>query len=650
MMLKQHLKQLILLIMATLLLIGLINFSSLAQMTTDSDLPGKGVMIRSATSDWIDDRFQAEIINMGLERLGYKTAPLVGAAYPALYTAIANGDLDFAPVFGDPGHNEFYQNAGGAEKLEKVGLIFPFIQGYQIDKKTADKYHITNLKQFQDLNIAQLFDTDGDGKADLVGCDPGWSCELEMDHHLDAYQLRNTVEINKGNYTALIADALTRYQQGKAIFLYAYSPFWLGDVLKVDRDVIWLEVPFTSVRPGYGQVTTRDTSVNGKNLGMVQGKYRVIANKKFLAKNPSIKRFFELVKIPYQDMIRESYRIKNGEDKPEDIRRHAEEWVEQNNNLFEEWINQIKQTNNQPEAPFSSSTKPDKQQGVKGLNILLNPFQIYTIPLDQWITAAINYLVKNFRPLFQTIRIPISWVLEEISRLLLTIPPVISLLLVGLMTWKVAGKAVGIYSLLALTLIGFVGQWEAAMISLALVVTAVIFCIIVGIPLGVACARSNRFERGFLPLLDAMQTLPTFVYLVPVIMLFGIGEVPGVIATIIYALPPLIRFTNLGIRQVSVEIVEVGYAFGSTPRQILWDVQIPLAIPTILAGVNQTVLFSLGMSVIASMIAVPGLGLTVLQGMGRLDVGMAAVGGLAIVLLAILLDRITQAIGKVNKV
>jgi ABC-type proline/glycine betaine transport system permease subunit len=145
-----------------------------------------------------------------------------------------------------------------------------------------------------------------------------------------------------------------------------------------------------------------------------------------------------------------------------------------------------------------------------------------------------------------------------------------------------------------------------------------------------------------------MQTLPTFVYLVPVVMLFGIGEVPGVIATIIYALPPLIRFTNLGIRQVSADVVEAAYAFGSTPGQILWEVQIPLAIPTILAGVNQTVLFALGMSVIASMIAVPGLGLTVLQGMGRLDVGMAAVGGLGIVLLAILLDRITQAMGKSN--
>ncbi|MFB2919548.1 MULTISPECIES: glycine betaine/L-proline ABC transporter substrate-binding protein ProX [Aerosakkonema] len=648
-MFAQRIKQFSSFFLITLFSIVLINFFSLAQTTTNSNLPGKGITIRPGTSDWIEDRFQTEIINIGLEKLGYKIAPLVGAAYPALYTAVANGDLDFAPVFGEPGHNLFYQNAGGAEKLEKVGLLFPLIQGYQIDKKTADKYQITNLQQFQDPKIAKLFDTDGDGKADLVGCDPGWSCELEMDGHLDAYKLRNTVEINKGNYTALIADALTRYKQGKPFFSYVYSPFWLGQVMKVDRDTIWLEVPFTTSSKATGKLTAKDTSVNGKNLGMVQGRYRVLANRKFLAKNPSVKRFFELVKIPYQDMIRESFIIKRGEDKPQDIRRHAEEWVKQNNKLFQGWINQIKQTDNNllEETSSSIGNNPNpKTQTLTRLSILLNPFQLYTVPLDKWITATINFLVDNFRPFFQTIRIPIGWVLQQIRNLLLAIPPIILLLLASVMTWRVAGKPVGIYSLLALILIGLTGLWEAAMLSLALVVTAVVFCIIVGIPLGVACARSDRFERALLPILDAMQTLPVFVYLVPVIMLFGIGEVPGVIATIIYALPPLIRFTNLGIRQVSPEIVEVASAFGSTPRQTLWEVQIPLAIPTILAGVNQTVLFALGMSVVASMIAVPGLGLTVLQGVGRLDVGMAAVGGLGIVLLAILLDRITQAIGK----
>ena len=212
------------------------------------------------------------------------------------------------------------------------------------------------------------------------------------------------------------------------------------------------------------------------------------------------------------------------------------------------------------------------------------------------------------------------------------IPPLIFIIIIGILAWKLAGKKIAIYSIISLTLIGFVGAWEQAMVSLALVVTAVLFCLMVGIPVGVISAKHDPLERVIRPLLDVMQTLPSFVYLVPVVMLFGIGEVPGVIATIIFAIPPLIRLTNLGIRQVSPEVTEAAIAFGSTPWQVLWEAQIPLAMPTILAGVNQAILMALSMSVVTSMIAVPGLGQMVLQGVGRLDVGLAAVGGLGIVL------------------
>jgi ABC-type proline/glycine betaine transport system permease subunit len=282
------------------------------------------------------------------------------------------------------------------------------------------------------------------------------------------------------------------------------------------------------------------------------------------------------------------------------------------------------------------------------LNLLLNPFEGYTIPLDDWITAIINFIVQYFRPLFQAIALPIKVLLESISAMFVATPPLIFLVILGAIAWQIAGKKIAIYSLIWLTLIGFLGIWEEAMVSLSLVVTAVIFCLVIGIPLGIACARSDRLEKIIRPLLDVMQTLPTFVYLVPVVMLFGIGEVPGVIATIIFALPPLIRLTNLGIRQVPAEVVEAAIAFGSTPNQVLWEAQIPLAMPTILAGVNQAILMALSMSVVTSMIAVPGLGLMVLQGVGRLDIGLAAVGGLGIVLLAIMLDRITQTVGKTN--
>ncbi|MEL6787704.1 MAG: proline/glycine betaine ABC transporter permease [Cyanobacteria bacterium J06607_15] len=275
---------------------------------------------------------------------------------------------------------------------------------------------------------------------------------------------------------------------------------------------------------------------------------------------------------------------------------------------------------------------------------VLNPFQLYTVPLDDWINELINFIVDRFRPFFQTVSLPIRWVLQNIEGSLTAVPPLVFIIIIALLAWKLTGKKIAIYSIICLTLIGFVGVWEQAIVSFSLVITAVGFCLVLGIPVGIICARSDRTERTIRPLLDIMQTLPSFVYLVPVVMLFGIGEVPGTIATIIFAIPPLIRLTNLGIRQVSRETIEAAIAFGSTPWQLLWEVQIPLAMPSILAGVNQAILMALSMSVITSMIAVPGLGQMVLQGVGRLDVGLAAVGGLGIVLLAIMLDRLTQGI------
>jgi len=279
---------------------------------------------------------------------------------------------------------------------------------------------------------------------------------------------------------------------------------------------------------------------------------------------------------------------------------------------------------------------------------ILNPFQLYTIPLDDWINEIINFIVDRFRPFFLAISFPVSWILQNIKGFFSIIPPLIFIGAIALIAWKLADEKIAIYSVISLTLIGLIGVWEQAMVSLSLVITAVVFCLIVGIPIGIMCAKSDRTERLIRPLLDVMQTLPSFVYLVPVVMLFGIGEVPGVIATIIFAIPPLIRLTNLGIRQVSPEVIEAAVAFGSTTWQLLWEAQIPLAMPTILTGVNQAILMALSMSVITSMIAVEGLGQMVLQGVGRLDVGLATVGGIGIVLLAILLDRLTQAIADPN--
>jgi glycine betaine/proline transport system permease protein len=220
------------------------------------------------------------------------------------------------------------------------------------------------------------------------------------------------------------------------------------------------------------------------------------------------------------------------------------------------------------------------------------------------------------------------------------------MVLFGLIAWQVAGMRPAVGTIMALLVVGLIGAWSEAMITLALVLTSVVFCVIIGLPMGIWLPRSDRAAATVRPILDAMQTTPALVYLVPVVMLFGIGNVPGVVVTIIFALPPLICLTNLGIRQVRPDVIEAGRAFGANPRQLLYKVQLPLALPTIVAGVNQTLMLALSMVVIASMIAVAGLGQMVLRGIGRLDMGLATVGGLGIVLLAIILDRITQGLGQ----
>jgi glycine betaine/proline transport system permease protein len=271
---------------------------------------------------------------------------------------------------------------------------------------------------------------------------------------------------------------------------------------------------------------------------------------------------------------------------------------------------------------------------------------LYTLPLDDWIEVAVkDWLVPNFRPAFRAIQWPVDQVLSGLDGLLLGIPFVVFLILAGLVAWWIAGRGVALFTVVALAFLDLLGIWRETMTTLAMVLTAVVFCAIVGIPLGILAARSDRFAAGIRPVLDIMQTTPAFVYLVPVVMLFGVGMVPGIIATIIFALPPIIRLTNLGIRQVRGELVEAGFAFGATPRQVLFEIQIPLAMRTIMAGLNQTLMLSLSMVVIAALIGAEGLGLIVFRGIGRLDVGLAALGGIGIVLLAIMLDRITQAMG-----
>ncbi|WP_202080609.1 ABC transporter permease [Caldalkalibacillus salinus] len=279
----------------------------------------------------------------------------------------------------------------------------------------------------------------------------------------------------------------------------------------------------------------------------------------------------------------------------------------------------------------------------------------FDFPLQEWTNTFVNkWLIPTLGPFFGIISDYISIILTALTDLLIAIPPELLTIILAFFAWRVAGIGFAVFTVLGLLFLGSVDLgneniWIAGMQTTAIVLVATLLSIIIGIPVGILSAKSEKLHQIVRPVLDFMQTLPSFVYLIPTILLFGIGGVPAVIATFIFATPPAVRLTNLGIRQVPEDVVEAARAFGSTSWQMLSKVQLPMALPTIMAGVNQTIMLALSMAVIASMIGAPGLGSIVLAGISRVDVGMGLVGGLGIVVLAIILDRLTEGLGQTQK-
>ena len=281
------------------------------------------------------------------------------------------------------------------------------------------------------------------------------------------------------------------------------------------------------------------------------------------------------------------------------------------------------------------------------LKLAPSDYELY-IPISEWIEKNIKEWLFTQRPLFKKLSAPIDNVLNGLDSLLNLIPFPVIILIFIIFAYRTNGLKFAIFTFLSLVFIDLVDLWSESMTTLAMIFTAVIFCMIIGIPVGILASRSNTFEIILRPILDIMQTIPSFVYLIPVVMLFGVGLTPGVVATIIFALPPIIRLTNLGIRQVGKGFKEAGSSLGLTKLLILLKIEIPLSLKTIMAGVNQTLMLALSMVVIAALIGAGGLGLTVYVALGRLDIGAAVIGGTGIVILAVILDRITQKILKSN--
>ncbi|WP_339411775.1 ABC transporter permease [Pseudomonas sp. EA_35y_Pfl2_R5] len=267
------------------------------------------------------------------------------------------------------------------------------------------------------------------------------------------------------------------------------------------------------------------------------------------------------------------------------------------------------------------------------------------LDLGSWVNDMVQHLLDNYSDGFDSVGAVVNGFSEGIEWLLM-LPPawLLIAIFVGLGLWRISYKF-AIFTAVAFLLIVLTGFWEQTVVTLGLTFSATLISLLLGIPLGIWAARSERVATIIRPILDFMQTMPAFVYLIPAAMLFGLGRVPGIIATVIFAMPPAVRLTNLGIRQVNKEIIEAGQSFGCTPRQLLFKVQLPNAMPSIMAGVNQTIMMALSMVIIASMVGAGGLGNDVLASIQRLDIGLGFESGMAVVLLAIILDRITESFG-----
>lgn len=304
-------------------------------------LPGEGVVVQPVQSTVAEETFQTLIVNRALEALGYDVKETKEVDYNVGYTSIAKGDATFLSVGWFPLHADKYTMSGGDDKFYRQGnYVSGAAQGYLIDKKTADKHGITNIGQLKDPEIAKLFDANGDGKADLTGCNPGWGCEMVIEEQLNAYELRDTVSHNQGNYAAIIADTISRYKKGDPVLYYTWTPYWVSGVLVPNKDVVWLEVPFSALP---GERKNVDTTLkNGKNYGFEMNSMRIVANKEFTDQNPAAAKLFEIMKLNINDVSAQNMMMSKGKNSSADIESHVNGWIKANQAQFDVWVEEAK--------------------------------------------------------------------------------------------------------------------------------------------------------------------------------------------------------------------------------------------------------------------------------------------------------------------
>lgn len=605
--------------------------------------------IKFGALTWESGQFTTGILKYIAES-GYDcTIEEVPGAGPALETALSQNDIQ---IIGEQwiGRSPIMEQAINDNKVAVIGdtLQGGATQGWYVPQYVMDDN--PGLRRYQDLpKYAGLFkDPEDPSKSRFMNCPSGWACEI-----FNTRLLKNTGldavfnNAHPGTGAALDAEIASAFEQKKPLLFYYWQP--TGLIAKYD----FAPLAF----PAHKDECWQDLLLADGTLDCVSGfpvsPLKIAASTPFINDNSELASAFEKVQFTPDQLnsaILEMSESKRSGDE------QALEFLRANPNVWQAWL--PKEVAENLAANLGINLTNDGT-GNNSVNTPLNDatssnaFLALTSSFPSWsletpLNKALATVVRDYGDVFRSISsVTLTYLLLPIERLLTVIPAWLIIGLVTILAWFGVRKVwFAIACGAGLFLIGAFGLWGALIDTLALLIVSVLVTVVIGIPIGIAMSGSRLLRKIVTPILDVMQTMPSFVYLIPVLMLFGIGKVPALFATIIYALPPLIRLTTLGITQVNHEMIEAGRSFGSTHFQLLIWIKLPQALPSIMAGINQAVMMSLAMVVLASMIGAPGLGEDVLQSIQTLNIGQGLQAGTAIVIVAIIIDRISQAFGQ----
>ncbi len=598
--------------------------------------------IKFGALTWESGQFISGVLKYIAED-GYDcTIEEVPGAGPALETALSQNDIQ---VIGEQwvGRSPIMEQAIEQNKVVVIGdtLKGGATQGWYVPKYVLKEN--PGLRSYQDLpKYAELFkDPENPSKSRFMNCPSGWTCEI-----FNTRLLKNTGldsifnNAHPGTGAALDAEIASAFEQHKPLLFYYWQP--TGLMAKYD----FAPLAFPAHKDACWQDLLRADGTADCVSGFPVSPLGIAVSTPFIESNPELADVFKKVQFSSDELngaiLEMSENKRSGDEQ-------ALAFLRKYPSVWQAWLSDEAASNLAAKLGISltgEAITADATASSTNRSTSLSSFPSWSLetPLNNTLASV----VQNYGDVFRTVStMALTYLLLPIERLLTTMPPWLIIALVSVLAWFGVRK---IWFALAcgagLFLIGAFGLWGALIDTLALLIVSVLVTVVIGIPIGIAMSGSKILRKVVTPILDVMQTMPSFVYLIPVLMLFGIGKVPALFATIIYALPPLIRLTTLGITQVNHEMVEAGRSFGSTHLQLLIWIKLPQALPSIMAGVNQAVMMSLSMVVLASMIGAPGLGEDVLQSIQTLNIGQGLQAGTAIVIVAIIIDRITQAFGQ----